>query len=56
MPFGKKKSTSSDDKPMSISGPTEVKHNVHVGFDRQTGDFVGLPPAWNSLLQHSNIS
>ncbi|XP_052068191.1 serine/threonine-protein kinase PAK 1-like isoform X1 [Mytilus californianus] len=56
MPFGKKKSSSSDDKPMSISGPTEVKHNVHVGFDRQTGDFVGLPPAWNSLLQHSNIS
>lgn len=58
MPFGKLKkvSTSSDDKPMNISGPTEVKHNVHVGFDRTTGDFVGLPPAWNSLLQHSNIS
>lgn len=57
MPFGKKnKGSNSDDKPMNISGPTEVKHNVHVGFDKVSGDFVGLPPAWNSLLQQSNIS
>lgn len=58
MPFGKLKkvSSSSDDKAMNISGPTEVKHNFHVGFDSVTGEFNGLPPAWHSLLQQANIS
>lgn len=40
---------------MQISTPTEVKHNFHVGFDTVSGNFVGLPPAWESLLQYSNI-
>ncbi|XP_062585078.1 serine/threonine-protein kinase PAK 1-like isoform X1 [Saccostrea cucullata] len=62
MPFkiGKKRpsgSSSSDTAPaMNIGPPTAVKHNFHVGFNAATGDFEGLPPAWNALLQSSNIS
>lgn len=60
MPFGKLKkvhvSSSSDEKAMEISGPTQVTHNLHVGFDSLTGQIEGLPPAWHSLLQQSNIS
>ncbi|XP_060066232.1 serine/threonine-protein kinase PAK 1-like isoform X2 [Ylistrum balloti] len=58
MPFGKKtkKSTSAEAPVMHISAPTMVKHNFHVGFDKTTGTFQGLPPHWTALLQHSNIS
>jgi hypothetical protein len=60
MPFGKLKkvhvSSTSDEKAMEISGPTQVTHNLHVGFDTLTGQIEGLPPAWHSLLQQSNIS
>lgn len=63
MPFkigGKKRpsgSSSSDNAPaMNIGPPTAVKHNFHVGFNQETGDFEGLPPAWTALLQSSNIS
>lgn len=63
MPFkigGKKRpsgSSSSDNAPaMNIGPPTAVKHNFHVGFNQDTGDFEGLPPAWTALLQSSNIS
>ena len=38
-----------------ISGPTEFKHNWHVGFDQETGKFQGLPPAWDMWLKTSNI-
>ncbi|KAK5990232.1 Serine/threonine-protein kinase CLA4 [Cladobotryum mycophilum] len=27
-----------------VSNPTNFEHAVHVGFDPQTGEFVGLPP------------
>ena len=36
-----------------IEGPTNVKHDFHVGFEN--GDFVGLPPMWAMLLQKSKI-
>ena len=38
-----------------ISAPTGFKHEWHVGFEQSTGQFVGLPPAWNMWLQASNI-
>ena len=41
---------------MNIGAPTMVKHNFHVGFNKVTGSFEGLPPAWTALLQSSNIS
>lgn len=39
-----------------IGSPTGFKHEWHVGFDNTTGDFVGLPPAWDMWLTSSNIS
>ena len=44
-----------DGANMEISGPLNVKHEWHVGFDVHTGEFNGLPPAWSAWLQVSNI-
>lgn len=38
------------------TNPTNFRHNVHVGFDPVTGKFVGMPAAWQSLLEGSKIS
>jgi len=40
----------------NFTGPTDFVHHIHVGFDPKTGDFVGMPLAWQSLLSSSNIS
>ena len=40
---------------LEISGPTDFKHNVHVGFDPVTGSFVGIPAAWTQWLESSHI-
>ncbi|KAL7056940.1 hypothetical protein AAHC03_019084 [Spirometra sp. Aus1] len=42
-------------EPM-ISGPTGVKHDVHVAVDRDTGEIKGLPEEWRQLLNCANIS
>ncbi|KAA3678911.1 uncharacterized protein DEA37_0009334 [Paragonimus westermani] len=39
-----------------ISCPTHVTHNLHVAFDKSTGEIKGLPEAWHQLLLASNIS
>ncbi|KAI6247779.1 Serine/threonine-protein kinase CLA4 [Erysiphe necator] len=39
-----------------VSNPTNFNHSVHVGFDSQTGEFVGLPPEWSKLLNSSAIT
>ncbi|EOO04402.1 putative protein kinase protein [Phaeoacremonium minimum UCRPA7] len=39
-----------------VSNPTNFSHAVHVGFDPQTGEFVGLPPEWSKLLNSSAIT
>jgi hypothetical protein len=39
-----------------VSNPTNFNHSVHVGFDPQTGEFVGLPPEWSKLLNSSAIT
>ncbi|KAL1959024.1 hypothetical protein VTO42DRAFT_3265 [Malbranchea cinnamomea] len=39
-----------------VSNPTNFSHRVHVGFDPQTGAFVGLPPEWERLLTASAIT
>ncbi|KAL5966492.1 Serine/threonine-protein kinase PAK 3, partial [Taenia solium] len=39
----------------SISGPTDVKHDLHVVFDHTSGDFLGMPLQWVQLLKSSNI-
>ena len=45
----------SSDNIQNISGPTEFKHECHVGFDDETGGFKGLPPAWAVWLDNSQI-
>eukprot|EP00039_Didymoeca_costata_P018513 m.333764 g.333764 ORF g.333764 m.333764 type:complete len:495 (-) comp17218_c0_seq1:436-1920(-) len=52
---GRKESTSGVRKDM-ISAPLDFVHEVHVGFDSETGEFSGLPEQWSSLLQVSGIS
>ncbi|KAK2749864.1 Protein kinase [Myotisia sp. PD_48] len=39
-----------------VSNPTNFSHQVHVGFDAQTGAFVGLPAEWEKLLTASAIT
>ncbi|KAK2776719.1 Protein kinase [Onygenales sp. PD_12] len=39
-----------------VSNPTNFSHRVHVGFDPQTGAFVGLPAEWEKLLSTSAIT
>ncbi|RDL35365.1 Protein kinase-like (PK-like) [Venustampulla echinocandica] len=39
-----------------VSNPTNFSHSVHVGFDPQTGEFVGLPAEWSKLLNSSAIT
>ena len=41
-------------KRLDISGPTDFKHQVHVGFDPDVG-FVGIPAAWDRWLETSTI-
>lgn len=45
-----------EESAMSIGEPFNVKRNYHVGFDKEKGEFVGLPESWEQLLSHSNIS
>lgn len=39
-----------------VSSPTNFTHKVHVGFDPETGSFVGMPTNWDKLLKHSRIT
>ena len=41
---------------MNTGKPTGFTHNIHVGFDPETGEFTGLPPRWNQILSKSAIS
>lgn len=34
-----------------ITGPLEVAHVVHVGWDKDTGKFTGLPSEWEKQLE-----
>lgn len=40
----------------SIGTPYAVKQLGHVGFDKATGQFVGLPDEWKRMLGTSGIS
>ena len=57
--FSKPKKNSNSDQNeeaiKEIGTPTNVKHNWHVGFNNSTGQFEGLPPAWDAWLGTSNI-
>ncbi|KAK7206493.1 serine/threonine-protein kinase ste20 [Myxozyma melibiosi] len=44
------------DKALEISGPYNTQHVTHVGYNLQTREFTGLPPAWQKILADSGIS
>lgn len=50
-------STSSENavSRLTISAPTNVKHQCHVGFDQATGTLTGLPLEWQKWLEGSMI-
>ena len=39
-----------------VSNPTNFSHRIHVGFEPQTGGFVGLAQEWEKLLTASAIT
>ena len=39
-----------------IGQPYLVKHNIHVGYNPETGTIEGLPQPWLDLLSQANIS
>ncbi|KAI9327984.1 kinase-like domain-containing protein [Obelidium mucronatum] len=41
---------------MGIGAPTNFVHQVHVGFDLNSGAFTGLPQDWRNLLESSSLS
>ena len=43
-------------KSLDISSPYNMKHIHHVGFDRTTGEYTGLPPEWQQLLTSNGIT
>lgn len=51
----KKKTISSNPTASDIGQPYLVKHNIHVGYNNETGRIEGLPKAWLDLLSQSNI-
>ncbi|KAL1926385.1 hypothetical protein VTP01DRAFT_5906 [Rhizomucor pusillus] len=42
--------------PLGASGPTDFRHEIHVGFDPNTGAFIGMPDQWTKLLKGSGIT
>jgi len=37
-------------KKIEISTPSNFEHRVQVGFDREHGKYVGLPPQWAGII------
>lgn len=40
----------------TISGPTNVVRELHVGYDKATGTFSGVPSAWRSAMSSGGAS
>ncbi|XP_062292807.1 serine/threonine-protein kinase PAK 6-like isoform X2 [Scomber scombrus] len=36
---------------LQISAPLDFQHRVHTSFDVVTGQYVGLPPQWQSVIE-----
>ncbi|KAJ8023837.1 Serine/threonine-protein kinase PAK 1 [Holothuria leucospilota] len=56
MPWSTKPVNESSKSKPEISLPTDFEHTIHVGFNRETGEFTGMPEHWAKLLQVSQIS
>lgn len=55
-PNKKNKGPVGDIRVSDIGAPFSVKHNVHVGYNPETGKIEGLPKPWLELLQQANIT
>ena len=42
--------------PLNAHAPTNFVHQIHVGFDPNSGAFTGLPEQWTKLLTSSAIT
>lgn len=40
---------------LTISEPTDFKHNISVKYDELSHKFIGLPEDWRLLLEKNNI-
>lgn len=43
-------------KQIQISNPRDFQHKVHVRYDVNSNQLIGLPPAWQQMLENSTIS
>ncbi|KAJ8044417.1 Serine/threonine-protein kinase PAK mbt [Holothuria leucospilota] len=41
---------SKKDKKRQISEPSDFEHRVHTGYDVGSGQYVGLPQQWSSII------
>eukprot|EP00005_Dracoamoeba_jomungandri_P005086 CAMPEP_0174258236 /NCGR_PEP_ID=MMETSP0439-20130205/7269_1 /TAXON_ID=0 /ORGANISM="Stereomyxa ramosa, Strain Chinc5" /LENGTH=879 /DNA_ID=CAMNT_0015341675 /DNA_START=68 /DNA_END=2707 /DNA_ORIENTATION=- len=41
---------------VDVSAPTGFRQDLHVGYDKSTGQFQGLPEAWITTLKTSGIT
>jgi hypothetical protein len=40
---------------LSISGPSDFRHNFSVKFDEYSKQLVGMPEDWNLMLKKNDI-
>eukprot|EP00008_Paramoeba_atlantica_P004077 CAMPEP_0201475094 /NCGR_PEP_ID=MMETSP0151_2-20130828/566_1 /ASSEMBLY_ACC=CAM_ASM_000257 /TAXON_ID=200890 /ORGANISM="Paramoeba atlantica, Strain 621/1 / CCAP 1560/9" /LENGTH=450 /DNA_ID=CAMNT_0047855107 /DNA_START=192 /DNA_END=1544 /DNA_ORIENTATION=+ len=43
-------------KNTAIGPPRNFRQLTHIGYNKETGEFEGLPPEWNIMLTHSSLS
>ncbi|KAI9294191.1 Pkinase-domain-containing protein [Neoconidiobolus thromboides FSU 785] len=43
-------------RKQQISLPFNTRHITHVGYDNETGEFLGLPQEWKQILKTSGIT
>ena len=47
--------SSSSVSSLTISEPTDFKHNISVKYDEVNNKFTGLPDQWQALLKENDI-
>lgn len=46
----------SSNDPVVISGPYDMQHVTHVGYNASTGQFSGIPNSWKPVIAASGLS
>ncbi|KAL6057894.1 signal transducing kinase of the PAK [Balamuthia mandrillaris] len=55
----KKRKKKGEEEPLigkTISGPTDFKREMHIGFNPVTGQFEGIPDEWKAMIGELGIS